>query len=130
MSMVWGDTHRLIAPVVFAQDAEGVNEKDFGGWGLGVAFPPMHEVVDVVSRCIARGLPREPPEESSERSREGWSPGLSDSNLPAGWVNGGLQWFELLSGRHVFPSISTFLNPGCLTEVSTWQFVFPVLGAL
>ena len=40
LSLAWGDTHRLIAPIVLAQDAEGVNERDAGGWGIGFSCPP------------------------------------------------------------------------------------------
>ena len=79
-----------------------MNESDLGGWGLGCAFPDCPEVVNVVSQCISKGLPREFTKEPSEGPCEGRSQSLSDAFLPDSWSNGEVQWFELLSGRHAF----------------------------
>ena len=41
LPLIWGDPHRLIAPLVLAHDAEGTNENDLGGWELRYARPPI-----------------------------------------------------------------------------------------
>ena len=34
--LAWSDVHRLIAPIVLAQDAEGANATDSSGWGFRI----------------------------------------------------------------------------------------------
>ena len=96
--MVWADCHRLVAPIVFAQDAEGCNAEDLGGWGLGFAVPPVDQVVSLTSKCMAHGLPRD----LSDDPRGEAFLGLSDLKIPNSWTDGTTRWVELLAGRHRF----------------------------
>ncbi|CAE8615559.1 unnamed protein product [Polarella glacialis] len=41
LPLCYADCHRLVLPFVMAQDAEGEGEGGLGGWGLGVAAPPV-----------------------------------------------------------------------------------------
>ena len=97
--LAWADTHRLIAPTVLAQDAEGSNATDHGGWGLGFALPDLREVVTLASQSMGHGLPKELARESSGDLDTGRCARLSDLHVPDSWTNGQTTWCELLAGR-------------------------------
>ena len=84
LPLFYADTYRCVSPVVFAQDAEGESNHGLGGWGIGYAFPPPAEIVELAMRSIAHGLPdREQLAASNSARGEGSGP-ISDAKVPGG----------------------------------------------
>ena len=62
LPLVYADLHRLILPLMMAQDAEGSSGPDavgHGGWGLGVSFPDRDLLSALVLRHLNTTVPKE-----------------------------------------------------------------------
>ena len=97
----YADLYRTVAPVVFAQDAEGSGELGHGGWGIGWARPPSSEVVALALRNLGKGVPREDLGLfGCEDKAAGYI--LNDNIIPQSWTDGTVPWFDLLARSHSY----------------------------
>jgi len=120
LPLAYADCHRLVAPVTFAQDAEGASFDRCGGFGIGCAVPGIQGVVDVALHCMSSHLSHDLVDQQSIVIVGGPNT-LSDRHIPESWTNGETEWTELWGVRTDLLSISTFLNPGlCVELLKRW----------
>ena len=102
--LCYADVGRKVPPVITAQDAEGVNDSNLGGWGLGAAVPTnSQEVVQVALQVLSRSLPKDEQLVSSRYRVPGPGPQYSDTNIPDSWTNGETRWRDLIARAHSYP---------------------------
>ena len=102
--LCYSDTARHVLPYSFAQDAEGASANPdaqyFGGWGLGVGFPPAAETVNLALLLLSKTVPNDSTQVARRRTLGGHSV-LSDECVPAHWT-GGIHWHALLARAHSY----------------------------
>ena len=102
--LCYADVGRRVLPVITAQDAEGVNDSNLGGWGVGAAVPQnSREVVQVALQVLSRSLPKDEQLVSSKYRVPGLGPQYSDTNIPDSWTNGETRWRDLMARAHLYP---------------------------
>ena len=99
LPMCYGDLHRLILPFVCAQDAEGINGINFGGFGIGCAQPQGEQIVQLALEALAQVVPSESDLAVGQLDRCGVKR-LSDLRV----LDGALAW------HNVWPRITIIRN--------------------
>ena len=99
LPLVYGDTGRLVSPVVLAQDAEGGGENDLGGWGCGCAVPEPKSVVSLALKMLSRTVPQDVQLLSGDIHIAAGPYGYSDEAVPVDWITD-LTWYDLLAREH------------------------------
>ena len=96
LPLAFGSIGSGALPAVWAQDAEGASESGFGGWGVGIAFPPWKEILRLLGESMGRGLPSGWDQEALCVTVVGWQR-LTDSNIPETWADGTVSWHDVLA---------------------------------
>ena len=103
---LYADLASPFCPAVMASDAQGVNEVDFGGYGIVAAVPSDEALLSTFKDAYSLGytVPRLSGDLSGLRRIEaGFKRTKPHNTLPAELFDGSLHWQVLERGRWLYP---------------------------